>query len=244
MSTTKVIGFYSSKVGVPLREFSNFFRCSPPFDFHLPSYAKRAGFPDVLKCEFSEKAIMAIKAALMGDRPTFDRITEAKDPATCKKLGRAVTNFNAQLWEQHLEETAYEAVRQKFAADCRLEAVLLGTGDAILAEATTNDKIWGIGLNVGDPRVKDPSKWNGRNALGKALMRTRDFLRNRSAKPEADIAELAGSSNTSCQDARSVEGMGNLDGTTESSSCKKRLHVDQQGANKKTRVACPSKQEV
>ena len=171
----KVIGFYGASK--EFGEFSNFWASSPPFDFVLPEYARHPDLPDKVSCEFSEKAIMLVKAALMKDRDTFMKVVQAKDPKTTKALGRAVSPWDQELWDAHLEDVAFEVVRQKFGADDELRRVLLSTGDHVLAEATRNDSIWGIGLNVGDPRVQCQSLWRGRNVLGFALMKTRDHLR-------------------------------------------------------------------
>ena len=67
---------------------------------------------------------------------------------------------------------------QKFVASPDLCSLLLSTGDKIIAEATRKDKIWGIGIDVGDPRVQDPKQWKGTNVLGFALMKAREQLRN------------------------------------------------------------------
>jgi len=173
----KVIGFYSDREGNAFREFSNFYRHAQPYEFHLPSFALREGFPKTIWCNFSEKAIMATKAALMGDLEILQSINDADDPKSCKALGRGVRGFDEELWQLHLEETAFEVVRQKFAADRSAQKVLLSTGDKILAEAAPNDCIWGIGLSLRDARVKCPEEWRGRNILGYALMRARDHIR-------------------------------------------------------------------
>ena len=65
--------------------------------------------------------------------------------------------WNQELWDTHLEDVAFEVVRQKFEANEELRNILLSTGDHILAEATRKDCIWGIGLDVGDVRVQDPN---------------------------------------------------------------------------------------
>ena len=59
-----------------------------------------------------------------------------------------------------------------------MRSLLLSTGDKIIAEATVKDNIWGIGIDVGDPRVQDPKQWKGTNVLGFALMKAREQLRN------------------------------------------------------------------
>lgn len=184
-----VIGFYSSKPGTKYCEFSNFYAKAPPFNYLIPECARQPGFPEVVKCEFSEKAIMLTKAALMGDLKTFEAIAKARDPKTTKSLGRAVKPWDQKKWSEHFEEVAFEVMRQKFSASKPLRDVLLSTGDAVLAEATRNDCIWGIGLNVGEDGVQDPARWKGRNVLGYSLMRARDVLREEEKGPVAAPSE-------------------------------------------------------
>merc|ERR1712181_50589 len=68
-------------------------------------------------------------------------------------------------------------------------AELLGTEDWVIAEATSNDRNWGIGLDRGDSRVRNPRQWQGTNMLGWALMEARKAL----LAPEAVAAELPAS---------------------------------------------------
>mmetsp|Transcript_105817 Transcript_105817/g.183985 ORF Transcript_105817/g.183985 Transcript_105817/m.183985 type:complete len:589 (+) Transcript_105817:67-1833(+) len=192
----RVIAFYSDKQGKKYREFSNFYSDTPAFRFVLPAFCRREGWPDSWPCQFSEKAIMLTKAALMGDEEAFGEIQRASSPVACKKLGRGVQNFDQKLWLEHVEEIAFEVVRQKFAADDALGAVLLSTGNAVLAEAAPNDCIWGIGLGTTDDRSLDPAQWCGRNILGFSLMRARAFLRGESlsfdeARVLADLGEAS-----------------------------------------------------
>lgn len=192
----RVIAFYSDKQGKKYREFSNFYSEAPAFQFAFPAFCIREGWPDSWPCQFSEKAIMLTKAALMGDEEAFGEIQRASSPAACKKLGRGVQNFDQELWDQHLEETAFEVVRQKFEANEELSAILLSTGNSILAEAAPNDCIWGIGLGTSDDRSLDPGQWCGRNILGFALMRARACLRGESLTAD-EARVLAGLGNTS-----------------------------------------------
>jgi len=178
----RVIPFYGDRIGNRFREFSNFYSDAPPFQFELPDFAQRKGWPTSVECGFSEKAIMLTKAALMGDRESFDEVAISPNPKSCKALGRGVRNFKQELWDIHLEEVAFEVVKQKFENNPELCAVLLSTGSAILAEAAPNDSIWGIGLNISDSRSLDPDQWRGRNVLGYALMKARDYLRSRRVK--------------------------------------------------------------
>ena len=52
-------------------------------------------------------------------------------------------------------------------------AKLKATGDAIMAEASPYDQIWGIGMTADDPGARDPKQWNGQNILGDILMEIR-----------------------------------------------------------------------
>ena len=67
-------------------------------------------------------------------------------------------------------------VLAKFAHTPGLKKTLLATGNAILAEATKNDRNWGIGLNLDHPDLASPRKWQGANILGWSLMEARHEL--------------------------------------------------------------------
>ena len=186
----RVLPFYGHRKSTGLAEFSNFFELQKPYEFVLPRFAQREGFPKSFECWFSEASIMAIKAALFGDKETFDKILKAQSPGQAKALGRQVQGFDENVWLKHLEETAYEVVLQKFRSDPRLATVLLKTGNAVIVEAAPGDRIWGVGLATSDPRVYDPEQWQGRNILGFALMKARDALKS-PAVPTGEASEEA-----------------------------------------------------
>lgn len=87
------------------------------------------------------------------------------DPSAAKKLGRHV-----QLrpdWEQIKEDIMYEVCRAKFTQHEDLKARLLSTGSAQLIEGNDwNDREWGV------------CNSEGKNKLGKILMRIREELAN------------------------------------------------------------------
>eukprot|EP00403_Amphidinium_massartii_P016330 CAMPEP_0178416156 /NCGR_PEP_ID=MMETSP0689_2-20121128/23918_1 /TAXON_ID=160604 /ORGANISM="Amphidinium massartii, Strain CS-259" /LENGTH=497 /DNA_ID=CAMNT_0020037491 /DNA_START=23 /DNA_END=1516 /DNA_ORIENTATION=- len=194
-ATGKILLFYGHSQGKPYREFSNFYWHDRPYEFQLPSYARREGFSTSVWCEFSEKAIMATKAALMGDEEIFKEIEKSTDPGACKKLGRGVRNFNEDLWLERLEDIAFEVVKQKFCSSKALKELLLKTGDVRIAEAAPGDCIWGIGMGCSDPHAQDPTMWKGRNVLGEALMKARDHIRGNKPSScsgaDADISPSA-----------------------------------------------------
>lgn len=125
----------------------------------------------------NEQYMMAKKALLFGDTRTYNKIMKESEPAACKALGKSAANFNQQLWDACKEEIIYNANYAKFSQNPELKEALIATGDAIIAEASPYDKIWGIGLKATDPDSQDPTKWKGQNLLGKALMRVREELR-------------------------------------------------------------------
>ncbi|MBQ3193306.1 MAG: NADAR family protein [Oscillospiraceae bacterium] len=124
----------------------------------------------------TEQYMMAKKALLFGDTRTYNKIMKESDPAACKALGKSAANFNQQLWDACKEEIIYNANYAKFSQNPGLKAALLATGDAIIAEASPYDRIWGIGLKASDPDSQNPKKWKGQNLLGKALMRVREAM--------------------------------------------------------------------
>ncbi len=124
----------------------------------------------------AEQYMMAQKAKLFGDMEIYERILRAEDPKTCKALGRKAQGFDKTLWDEYKDKIVIEGNFAKFSQNQALGEYLLGTGDAILAEASPRDQIWGIGLGKEDPKVQDPAAWRGQNHLGFALMEVRDRL--------------------------------------------------------------------
>jgi predicted NAD-dependent protein-ADP-ribosyltransferase YbiA (DUF1768 family) len=54
--------------------------------------------------------------------------------------------------------------------------MLLDTGTKPLAFADPRDKYWSIGTSDDTSKAKDPSKWSGKNMLGKLLTELRTEL--------------------------------------------------------------------
>ena len=64
---------------------------------------------------------------------------------------------------------AFLVVYEKFRQSAELRSVLFRTGDRMIAEATSRDNFWGIGIDVDDDRVHDPSMWEGTQVLTGAI---------------------------------------------------------------------------
>ena len=201
-----MIAFYQDRKGNLYREFSNFYQHKDHgFDFVLPQELldiatgiiggrrdndndKRQRqqrdilFEPIVHCEFSEKAIMLCKAAIMGNSEYYKRIANSKTPTEVKKLGRQITPWNDKLWESVVCGVAMSVIRQKFTTTNTpaLRDVLLSTGeDKILCEATAGDRRWACGISIKMPKVYEiPSRWKGSNVLGWALMQVRQEIIN------------------------------------------------------------------
>lgn len=95
-----------------------------------------------------------------------EQIRAAKSPMIAARMGRSRQRPLRADWEQVKEDIMREAVYIKFSQHDDLRAILLGTGDAVIAEHTAKDSYWGDG---GDG--------SGLNRLGAILMEVRERLR-------------------------------------------------------------------
>lgn len=129
-----------------------------------------------IKYNCVEQYMMAKKAMLFGDMDIYQKIMASDDPGECKDLGKLVSNFDPAIWDSCKREIVFNANCAKFTQNPDLMAKLKATGDAIMAEASPHDKIWGIGLAANDPNARNPEKWNGQNILGDILMEIRDKI--------------------------------------------------------------------
>lgn len=125
----------------------------------------------------AEHYMMAQKALLFGDREIYEKIMAAGTPNEMKALGRQIRNFDQDKWDASKYQIVVDGNAAKFGQNDALKAFLLGTGNAVLAEASPYDGIWGIQLAAEDPLATDPKCWQGENLLGFALMEVRDLIR-------------------------------------------------------------------
>lgn len=136
-----------------------------PFDLEGVTYAT------------AEHYMMAQKALLFNDEARFSQIIAADHPKQAKDLGRKVSGFDDDIWNENRFDIVIAGNLAKFSQHDNLKHYLLGTGERVLVEASPVDKIWGVGLAKDDERLLDPRQWQGLNLLGFALMEVRDKLR-------------------------------------------------------------------
>ena len=124
----------------------------------------------------AEHWMMAEKARLFGAEEIYAKILKSKSPGKAKALGRQILNFDQSIWNHSKYDIVVQGNLHKFSQHKELGDFLRKTGKRVLVEASPVDKIWGVGLAQDDPMIEKPSKWNGENLLGFALMSVRDLI--------------------------------------------------------------------
>uniref|UniRef100_A0A7S4JXG7 NADAR domain-containing protein n=1 Tax=Odontella aurita TaxID=265563 RepID=A0A7S4JXG7_9STRA len=160
----------------------------------IPSYCRSAelaktGRSAQITFTFAEQAIMACKASLFGDWASFDKILHCKDSWEAKGLGRGVKPWNQDLWDRTVCQITRDVIMAKAVGLPALQTALAGTGDAMIAEATRGDHVWGINLDPNHPHLRFPGRWKGSNILGWALMEARDAAGPKRPLPSAPVID-------------------------------------------------------
>ena len=140
---------------------------------YLSNWYRRKFVIDDFEYLHVEQYMMAQKAKLFHDSARYTAILRATTPRECKSLGKLVTPFDSRTWNAAKFNIVKEGNRAKFEQNPDLKKMLLATGNAILAEASPKDPIWGIGLDAQTAALTDLSEWPGQNLLGRALMELR-----------------------------------------------------------------------
>lgn len=124
----------------------------------------------------SEQLYMFYKADFFKDASTCGLLLNPNlHPKDAKELGGQVANYKDELWDTVRFGFMTLANYLKFSQNPELRAKLLATSGKILVEASSVDRIWGIGLAEQEPLeiLTDEGNWRGQNLLGKAIMRVR-----------------------------------------------------------------------
>lgn len=151
-----------------------------------------------------EQYMMAQKAKLFHDSARYTAILRASDPAECKDLGKKVTPFDSKTWAAARYEIVKAANRAKYEQNPDLQAKLLNTGNAILAEASPRDKIWGIGLDAQTATNISLDKWPGKNLLGRILMELRDEFSDNGGSSSETVMRMIKDDITKVSDVEAI----------------------------------------
>lgn len=158
-----------------------FFKNACPFsNFYMPCRFLYKYGEEYCTFDSSEQAFMWIKAKTFGDEEIAEKIfTEGKnDPAFCKKLGRKVKNYDEEVWGSIRYGVFFKVNLAKFTQNEHLKHFLLDHrfDNKTFVEASPYDKIWGIGMGLGDEGVDDEKNWRGQNLMGKCITEVRNTI--------------------------------------------------------------------
>jgi len=123
-----------------------------------------------------EQMIMHQKALMFNDLRTAQSIMSTNNPTLQQQQGRMVRGFDEAVWAKHRAAVLLDCLRCKFTQNPSLAGKLMATHPRHLAEASTTDQVFGIGLKPTDARAWDPEQWRGDNLLGRTLERVRSEL--------------------------------------------------------------------
>ena len=164
--TDKHVFFYSWQ-----DMFSNHYHS--PVKFSLPRH-ERAG----VSFEYGEHMMMYEKALLFGDLEIAEQIGAPIPPGRAKALGRKVKGFDEKVWAEKRENIVETVCYSRLVYDnaLRLAAIPHRLAGRSFVEASSRDRIWGIGLDEFHPMIHEEANWLGLNLLGKAWDRATDAL--------------------------------------------------------------------
>jgi ribA/ribD-fused uncharacterized protein len=138
----------------------------------------------------AEHFIMEAKAQLFGDARRAKLIRAAAEPAEAKRIGRQVSGFDESTWASQREAVARKALSAKFCVGSEAHVALMATGDRALAEASSKDTVWGIGLSC--EQARDGLPWRGQSHGGQGLLgATLEWVRARLREGGDDFAAAA-----------------------------------------------------
>ena len=144
-------------------------------NWHLCNFVDENG---QLFCN-TEQFMMYHKALLFGDNDMATKILAEPDPKKIKRMGRQVKNFDPEIWNSKARDIVYSGCLLKFSQNPELKQFILSTGNRLLVEASSYDKIWGIGLSEEQAKSVPQEQWPGTNWLGECLMKVRETLANK-----------------------------------------------------------------
>lgn len=152
--------------------YTFFFGSSSPFSNWYPAIF----WVDGIKYSSMEQYMMYQKALLFEDQEIASKIISSSQPRFQKNCGRKVKNFDIELWKRKRYSIVKRGIFAKFSQNLKIKRALLETKGTLLVEASPTDCIWGVGLHMNDPLIKDYKKWRGHNLLGHILTDVRDML--------------------------------------------------------------------
>ncbi|PSV00518.1 NADAR family protein [Photobacterium kishitanii] len=151
-----------------------------PFDYHGIVFKTAEHWMMVHKVIFHVhrgKSVREIKEIIKEEENFFDETSRhsknsiyemliAPTPKEVKALGKNVTPFFKEPWEEHVPSVLYKGNHLKFTQNQAIFEQFKEMRGKIFVEASLTDRIYGVGLSQDDPRIEDPYNWRGRGLLG------------------------------------------------------------------------------
>jgi ribA/ribD-fused uncharacterized protein len=144
-----------------------------PLSNHHPSYFVIDGEP----YNSVEQFYMMRMAHFAGATEIAANIRKSTDPAKYKRLTKAIPEDVKDKWNKVATRHMAEGLSAKFQQNDDLKDFLLETKNTELVEASPNDRFWGVGITITDPRIFNKEQWKGKNNLGNLLGQIRETLR-------------------------------------------------------------------
>ena len=113
----------------------------------------------------AEQFMMCCKAMRFHDHTTAQLILASPSPKEHKRLGKPTTNFTAESWDEVKSAVVLAGSLAKFRQNEKLRGKLMGTGERVLVEAASRDRVWGIGYTE-KHALRFKKHW-GENRLGR-----------------------------------------------------------------------------
>ena len=117
----------------------------------------------------SEQFIQSSKAKFFGDMDMYNQIMGCTTSLECKTLSRQIKNVDVNRWKEVACSVCKSGIRAKFQQNLvAMDTLLHKTGQKQIAECPA-DRLWGMGLPLGDPACLDTSKWISQGIMGQIL---------------------------------------------------------------------------
>ena len=112
--------------------------------------------------------MVAENARTFKEHHAVELIMSSPDLSTHKCVGRGVRNFGSAGWDREKQSAVLSGTYAEFTQSPAMKPHLLSTDNKRLAEATSLNPVWGIGLRADDLRAKNPHKGRGKTMFGEA----------------------------------------------------------------------------
>lgn len=136
-------------------------------DFYSNFYNNKVKFYNMLFYN-NETLFMYLKAKFFKDYGAMDNLLHTFSPLEAKRIGRRIQGYNDNAWNKVRYDVMLIAVFYKLQSNPHIKEHydnLIKEGYSFV-EASSYDKIWGIGLTENNTNILDKSKWRGKNLLG------------------------------------------------------------------------------